>query len=263
VSVLIRPERPEDYTKVENIDREAFWNQSVNCNEHFLTHKLRASADFIPELNFVAEIDGVLAGHIIYSKSKIVSADSVVTDTITFGPLGVLPEFQNIGVGKALLQRSISAAAKLGYSAIVIHGEPDYYPRVGFRRASEFDLDGATFDAFMVYPLREGALDGVSGAFRLSSVYTGISPEEVAAFDSTFPNKERTPLAMIDVLLDKLSPSARAIIKSRNIPTLAKLRESSGREVGQWGAFSNADKSIINAVMLEYGYGKKVWDDER
>ncbi|MDR0839109.1 MAG: N-acetyltransferase [Oscillospiraceae bacterium] len=262
MNISIRLEEPKDYRTIEEIDREAFWHQSTACNEHLLTHKLRTSRDFIPELDFVAELDGTLAGHIIYSRSKIVIKGGEITDVITFGPLAVLPEFQNRGVGKALLRHSIAEAARRGYRAIVIFGEPDYYPRLGFRRAAEFGIttaEGATFDAFMVYPLYEGALDGVGGVFHLPPVYEELTPEEASEFDGGFPYKEPASLAPIEVLLERLPPGACAIIEGHDLRTLAEFRESSGREVEAWGEFTESDKAIMDAVMSEHGYGRKTW----
>ena len=51
---VIRLETPGDYRAVENLTREAFWNQSVpGCDEHYLVHTMRRHPDFIPELAFV------------------------------------------------------------------------------------------------------------------------------------------------------------------------------------------------------------------
>ena len=64
--------------------------------------------------------------------------------------------------------RTFDEARKLGYRAIVIFGHPDYYPRMGFRRAAEFGIttaDGSSFDAFMALPLYEGALDEIRDVF--------------------------------------------------------------------------------------------------
>ena len=44
---VIRLEAPGDYRAVENLTREAFWNQSVpGCDEHYLVHTMRRHPDF-------------------------------------------------------------------------------------------------------------------------------------------------------------------------------------------------------------------------
>ena len=65
-NIIIRNEKKEDHRKVENLTREAFWNQSVpGCDEHYLVHTMRRHPDFIPELAFVLEEDGEIVGNIM------------------------------------------------------------------------------------------------------------------------------------------------------------------------------------------------------
>ena len=60
MNIIIRKEEKRDHHAVEELTREAFWNLYVpGCNEHLLAHKLRKHPDFIPELNFIAEKDGL------------------------------------------------------------------------------------------------------------------------------------------------------------------------------------------------------------
>lgn len=44
--LIIRNETEQDYTIVENITREAFWNLHVpGCDEHYVAHVLRKHED--------------------------------------------------------------------------------------------------------------------------------------------------------------------------------------------------------------------------
>ena len=62
----IRLEQPADYREVENLTREAFWNvYAPGCVEHYVLNQYRSNPDFIPELNFVMEVDGRIIGHVI------------------------------------------------------------------------------------------------------------------------------------------------------------------------------------------------------
>ena len=68
----IRNERESDYKNVEDITRKAFYNVYVpGCMEHYLVHIMRGHEDFIPELDFVIEVDGQIVGNIMYTKSKL------------------------------------------------------------------------------------------------------------------------------------------------------------------------------------------------
>ena len=62
-------------------------------------HRLRQHEDFIPELDFVAEMDGKIVGNIIYSKAKLIDENGYEKNIVSFGPLSVLPEYQRMGIG--------------------------------------------------------------------------------------------------------------------------------------------------------------------
>jgi len=142
MNLNIRQETPDDHFAVEEITRDAFWafweedEDRKMCNEHLLVHKLRGIDALVPELNCVAELDGEIVGHIIYTKSWIEANDGKKYETLTFGPLTVKPEYQSKGIGRALMQHSFAEAKKLGYRAVLIFGIPDYYPLTGDRRAA-------------------------------------------------------------------------------------------------------------------------------
>lgn len=55
----IRLETSADYREVENLTREAFWNvYRPGCLEHYVLHTFRGKSEFIPDLDFVMELDG-------------------------------------------------------------------------------------------------------------------------------------------------------------------------------------------------------------
>ena len=69
--INIRNERKADYERVEEITRKAFYNRYIpGCVEHYLVHIMRQHEDFIPELDFVLELDGKIIGNIMYTKAK-------------------------------------------------------------------------------------------------------------------------------------------------------------------------------------------------
>ena len=69
MNLIIRHEQKNEYRTVEELIREAFWNLYVpGCSEHFCLHNMRDSSDFIPELDFVAELDGKIIGNIVYTR---------------------------------------------------------------------------------------------------------------------------------------------------------------------------------------------------
>ena len=197
MDVSLRLEKEEDYYNVENVTRDAFWEmrgRPSGCDEHYLVNIIRKSSDFIRELNYVALLENEIVGHIIYTKSKIIDNENNEYETITFGPVSVLPELQNRGIGSQLIKFSLKRAGELGYRALIIYGHPKYYPRFGFKDARDYKIttpEGENFDAFMAYEIYEGALKGINGKAYLSPVFSYINAEEVRKFDKKFPPKEK------------------------------------------------------------------------
>ena len=180
----IRLETRMDFGVVERLTLAAFGSftypdgsRDPEIREHYLVHIMRDRDAFIPELAFVGEIDGEITANIMYTKSKVVRADSSVTETITFGPVSVKPELQKQGLGSEIIRHSLSAARMLGYGAVIILGHPEYYPRFGFSRAEKFGLSVAShsdevFDgAFMALELRDGYLSTGGGVWHEDKVF--------------------------------------------------------------------------------------------
>ena len=70
--IIIRNETSADHKLVEEITRKSFYNLYIpGCVEHYLVHVIRDHEDFIPELDFVLELDGNVIGNIMYTKSKL------------------------------------------------------------------------------------------------------------------------------------------------------------------------------------------------
>ena len=86
--IVIRKECPSDYKAVLILTYEAFvtlnYSGRIQIDEHYLYHLLQNSDLLLPELNFVA-------GHILYTKSKVENTDGSVFEVATFGPLSVHP----------------------------------------------------------------------------------------------------------------------------------------------------------------------------
>ena len=259
-NLTIRLETPTDHRAVEEMTREAFWafwepNQTI-CTEHLLVHRLRSALSFVSELDFVAELNGKLAGHIIFTKSKVVDGAGQEYETLTFGPLTVRPEFQSKGIGQALMRHSFAEAKRLGFRAVLIFGHPDYYPRAGFRRAAEFGIttsDGQNFDPFMAYPLYDGALDGIHGRYFLDPVYDQLTQEAALEFDKSFPSKEPFIPSPIGILLDRLEPDARKALEGTGCPTLQLMTPRSEREVSSLPGIDGKALETIRSVLLEHG----------
>jgi predicted N-acetyltransferase YhbS len=190
----IRMETKDDWYDVELMTQHAFWNKHhLGCDEHYLVHKLRQDKDYLPEISRIAVKDGEVIGCIMYSKARVL--DVINTHyIITFGPLCIEPKWQGCGVGELLLKETMNLAAEAGYKGIVIFGEPDYYPRIGFKTCDKFNIttaEGKNFDAFMGIELIEGAMKDIKGKFYESDVFENLPKEEVEEFNKKFPKLQK------------------------------------------------------------------------
>ena len=77
------------------------------------------------------------------------------------------PEYQNQGIGSALVMAGLGRCRELALDAVVVLGHPNYYPRFGFSAELAENLR-APFEgeAFMALDLRSGILDGCDGMVR-------------------------------------------------------------------------------------------------
>lgn len=170
--IRIRPQLPADDPAVFIVNERAFGRP----DEARLVEKLRQAPDAIPELSLVAEVGGQVVGHILFSLVTLETAQGSLP-ILSLAPLAILPEYQNQGIGSALSRHGVAEARRLGYSILVVLGHPNYYPRFGFSRAADYSIRcgyDVPEEAFMVMPLRLGALDGVQGVVRYPSVFDGV-----------------------------------------------------------------------------------------
>lgn len=190
----IRNERESDYKIVEDITRKAFYNVYVpGCMEHYLVHIMRGHEDFIPELDFVIELDGQIVGNIMYTKAKLTDEGGTEKEIVTFGPVSVLPEHQRKGYGKILIEYSLKCAAELGYEAVVIIGSPANYVSSGFQCCRKYNVcvEKDKYPAAMlVKELKPGALDGRLWFYSDSPVMI-VDEKKAQAFDDNLEKMEK------------------------------------------------------------------------
>ncbi|MGL4986543.1 MAG: GNAT family N-acetyltransferase [Treponemataceae bacterium] len=194
MNICVRLEQKEDFDSVEQLTREAFWNlYQPGCDEHTLVHYMRDHEDFVPSLNFVAEIHGRIAGHIKYTKSYLLNEKGERLEALTFGPLCVLPEFQRQGIGSALLAKTVALAKEMPVAAIVIWGDPANYVKHGFKNCKDY-LVSAFKDKFptclLVLELQKDVLGKELYLYHDSPLFVSFQ-DKTAAFDSRFPFKEK------------------------------------------------------------------------
>jgi len=174
MNFIIRQERKEDYRDTEEVVRRAFENETYSDqSEHTLVAKLRKSEVFVPDLSLVAVNEDKIIGHILLSKIWIDTEDKKV-ESLALAPISVLPEYQNKGVGRKLIQQALTIVEKLDFESVIVMGHEAYYPKFGFKKASHWGIQ-APFEIpdelLMAIELKDNSLDHVSGVIQYSNAF--------------------------------------------------------------------------------------------
>lgn len=166
MKIKVRQEKPADFEAVFNVIEKAFKKEEfTDHREQFLVQRLRKLTAFVPGLSLIAEHENVIIGHILLTKIKIKNGRDELT-SLALAPVTVLPEYQKQGIGGMLIEHAHKRAAEMGFESIILLGHADYYPRFGYKKASEFGIK-IPFDApdeyCMAIELTKNGLTGVSG----------------------------------------------------------------------------------------------------
>lgn len=192
---IIRLEEKRDYNKTENLVRESFWNvYKPGCDEHFVLKCLRSDPAFVPQLDFVMEKDGQIIGQIIFVKAVITKDDGGVLPVLTFGPVCIHPQYQHRNLGKKLVDFALEKAAEMGFNAVFIEGNINFYRHCGFTFAREYGIRyhglpaGADDSFFLCKELLKDCLKDITGEYATPKGYFSAieRADEFAEYESTF-----------------------------------------------------------------------------
>ncbi|MGM3304904.1 GNAT family N-acetyltransferase [Anabaena sp. WFMT] len=147
----IRGETLLDYPTIAEVNTLGFKGE----NEARLIEKIRISDRYIPELSLVAEIDGRVIGHILYSYIDLVDEDTF--QVLGLAPIAVHPQFHNQGIGSALINASLEIANTRKEAIVIVLGYPSFYTRFGFVPSVDYQIESpfpVPDDVFMVKTLQ-------------------------------------------------------------------------------------------------------------
>ncbi len=159
--IQIRSERPADAGAIAEVVRRAFGQE----DEATLVARLRSRGGFDERLSVVAEAEGRLVGHVLFTPIAV-KDDMRETPALALAPLAVDPAHQRKGIGAALVREGLAICNSLGHELVIVVGEGAYYTRFGFQPAGAWGIVApfaVPAEAWMVLALRIGALDGVRG----------------------------------------------------------------------------------------------------
>ena len=146
---MIRYARPADHPAIAEINTAAFGKP----DEAALIQRLREAGDVMFEM--VSETEGVLVGHILYSRLWADNGQLYAA----LAPMSVRPEQQIRGLGSELVRASLVGAREFGVHGVLVLGHPRYYPKFGFlaETASNVRSPYSGSPAFMALAMAAGA----------------------------------------------------------------------------------------------------------
>lgn len=167
--VAIREETPSDLEGVQGVNRAAFGGNE----EASLVARLYADGDVL--FGLAAEIDGVIAGHVLFSKLPITLTTGETIAAAALAPLAVAPRWQRQGIGSALVMGGLAACRQRGIAAAVVLGDPAYYTRLGFSVALASRLQTPwSGPHLMAIELKPGSLGDGEGVARYAAAFIDL-----------------------------------------------------------------------------------------
>ena len=162
--IVIRSETDADVSAITKVTVAAFKTLEIsNHMEQVIIKVLRAAKALT--ISLVAEMDGRVVGHIIFSPVTI--SDGTM-NWYGLGPVSVLPEYQRQGIGKALIREGLSRLKDMNAQGCCLVGHPDYYRKFGFKNIPWLVHEGVPQEVF----------------FALS--FDGHTPQGTVAFHDGF-----------------------------------------------------------------------------
>ncbi len=141
----IRSEAPSDADAIRHVTTAAFETaEHSSGSEAAIVDALRATGALT--ISLVAEVDGVVVGHVAFSPVMIDGHD---ISWFGLGPVSVLPDRQGKGIGNDLIKRGLEELRAKEAAGCVVLGNPRYYERFGFQADAEIALPGVPQEYFM------------------------------------------------------------------------------------------------------------------
>ncbi len=165
--VTIRLETPEEISAIHQIHLAAF----PTAEEAKLVDALRKNE--LPLLSLVAELDHNLVGHLLFSPVSL-NPHSAQISIFGLAPLAVIPAHQNQGIGSMLVKEGLMRCRELGFDAVVVLGQPWFYPKFNFVPSINFEIQSeyeVPDEVFMMQELKKGALHGIKGTVKYHPIF--------------------------------------------------------------------------------------------
>ncbi len=172
----IRKAESKDISKVYQVEKEAFETDM----EAKLVGDLLVDETAQPVVSLLAFNADRPVGHILFSRAHIGhKSDNVFVYILA--PLAVIPEYQNNGIGGALIKNGLDVLRKTGTDLVFVLGYPTYYSKHGFIPDANsfgfpapFPILEKNKDAWMIQSLTKNGLKSQKGIINCADALNKI-----------------------------------------------------------------------------------------
>lgn len=198
--IVVRAATEDDRAGIDRVVRDAFGAEDPAEGDKVaaLWSDVRASGHVLVEL--VAVADGRVVGHVGVSQCWI-DARRALVEAAMLSTLSTATHVQQQGIGTALVRAAVSASGTLGGPALFLEGNPAYYGRRGFSRASTLGFEAPsrrTPDAAFQVVLHPGSEDWMTGRVVYPEVWwrhdaVGLRDPDLASLEELFAREIPPP----------------------------------------------------------------------
>ena len=178
--IIIRQENEKDFEEINKLVIRSFTegtNYSDGTDVVALIKEIRDGKYYIPKLSLVAEINGKIVGHFMFSHFPLSSTAKkadydrsiIKTETVMLAPVSVNADYFRQDVGSTMIKLGIQKVREDGYKGIQVEGNPAFYNTLGFITSSKFNIYPTSGwpmqspECMMCQETHPGSLEGISG----------------------------------------------------------------------------------------------------
>lgn len=142
-----------------------------------LIEEIRAKKYYIPELELImVDEEDTVIGYAMFSRFHI--EGKYENELLILTPVAVKTELQRQHISKDLIEYGFVKAKKLGFTAVLVEGNPKNYNSHGFQSSYKFGIEAGPNinlphpDCLMIKELENGTLNRMSGIVDYSFYQT-------------------------------------------------------------------------------------------
>lgn len=159
MNIIIKEVGTDRLKEVLDVHIDAFTGYGEDAIE-VLVKDLFGDASAMPIVSLMAYDGERAVGHILFTKGYIDNPENNLS-VYCLAPLAVIKEYQNMGIGRKLVEAGVEKLKELKVDLAFVLGHIEYYPKFGFinnaikdiNYKATFDIPEKNYDAWMYMPI--------------------------------------------------------------------------------------------------------------